>query len=282
MMLDMRMMLAVLASLFFAQSAGAQQVTMEPSELVIGKTTQVTYRLTLPAGTWTIKADVPGWVPGRGAFGSDDPLTPYGSPFTVGGPPAVSAGGTVRGGGPGTDSIGNVCQRGFGDPQDDLTTVTIPAGGGEVAWGFYLSKAQRWSATDYRVSFRVAQGSAAPVTVRPPAPVVRGKFGTRFRLRVRASGGAVLVTGSTQPVLRRGRVSLMTAQALDRAEAFPVFPEAFTRARPIVTLRTDSRGRFSYRWRPLRNQYYALWAGSFTERGRLGDSSCPLRIDTGR
>jgi hypothetical protein len=135
--------------------------------------------------------------------------------------------------------------------------------------------------TDYRVSFRVAEGSGPPVLLRPAAPVVRGRFGTRFRLRIRRARGALLVSGATQPVLRRGRVSLMTARALDTASAIPNFPSEFTRARPIVTLRTDVRGRFSYLWRPLRNRYYAIWAGSFTERGRLGDSSCPLRVDTG-
>jgi hypothetical protein len=281
MMLHMRLMLVVLASLALAPSAAAQEVTMEPAELVIGTTTEVTFKLKLPEGTWSIKADVPGWVQGVGAFGSSDPLTPYGSPFTPGGPPVVSAGGTVSGGGPGTDTLVGNCRRGFSDPTGDFTTVTIPAGGGMVAWGFYLSRAQRWSATDYRVSFRIAQGSAAPLTVRPAAPVVRGRFGTRFIMRMRRTRGTYLISGATQPVLSRGRVSLMTARAKDTAGPIPAFPEDFTQGRPVVTLRTDSRGRFSYRWRPRRNFYYALWAGSFNERGRLGDSSCPLRVDTG-
>ena len=279
----MRPLLAlIIAFAVLAVPAGAQTVRMEPTSLHIGTTDRVTFHLTLPAGRSTVTALMPAWVAGRSAFGSSDPLDPFGTPFTPAGPPAVSAGATVSGGEPGTVSIGNVCRRGYDAPANDFATVTMPEGGGRMAWGFYLSKAQRWSSTDYRVAFRVRGENGSDVTVRPAPPTVMGRFGTRFRLRVRrARGGGYHVTGSTHPVLRRGRVSIMTARARDDASALPNFPSEFTPPRVIANVRTGSRGRFRYRWRPLRNRYYALWTGTFETAARRGDSSCPLRIDTG-
>ena len=282
MMRGMRLALAFLLVLAAAAPAAAQTVIMEPSTLHIGTTEAVTFRLTLPAGRFTVTAEVPAFVRGHSAFGSSDPLDPYGTPFTPAGPPAVSAGATVKGGEPGTAGLGNVCRRGYDAPANGFAEVTMPAGGGELAWGFWLSAAQRWSSTDYRVAFRVRAEDGTTVVVVPPEPVVTGRFGTRFRLRVRrAARGAYVVTGSTSPVLRRGRVSIMTARAVTFSGLVPNFPEEFTRGRPVATFRTDDAGRFRYRWRPRRNNYYALWAGTFETSARRGDSSCPLRIDTG-
>lgn len=264
-----------------AVPAGAQTATMEPASLHIGKTDRATFFLTLPAGDWTVVADVPAYVAGHRPFGSEDPLDPYGSPLTPAGPPVGPAGSTISGGGPGTAGLGNVCRRGFFSPVDPVTRVSMPAGGGTLAWGFWVSQSQRWTATDYRVSFRVRGATGETVAVRPPAPTVRGPLGTRFRFRIRRSRTGYLVSGTTQPPLRRGRVSLMTAAAADDAGVRPNFPEDFHRARAVRTVRTSAVGRFRLRWRPQRDRYYAAWMGSFSERGRLGDSSCPLRIDTG-
>ena len=284
MMRPMRLpVLVLLVLLSVVPAAGAQTVTMEPAELHIGQTGQVTFRMSLPAGRFTVTMEVPAFVAGHDPFGSADPLDPYGSPFTPAGPPAVSPGASASGGDPGTAGLGNVCRRGYDAPANPFATVTMPAGGGELAWGFWLSKAPRWVVTDYRVAFRIRGEDGSSVRVVPAAPVVRGRFGTRFRLAVRRlAGGVRLVQGSTEPALRRGRVSIMTARAVDDPDiAVPNFPADFTRPRAIATLRTDSRGRFRYRWKPLRNRFYALWAASFETNARRGDSACPLRIDTG-
>jgi hypothetical protein len=271
--------LAALCAL--AAPATAQTVRMDPDELHIGSTDAVTFHFSLPAGTYTVTAEVPGFVRGARAFGSSNPLVPSGTPFTPAGPPAVSAGATVRGGEPGTAGLGNVCRRGYDMPANAFATVTMPEGGGTMAWGYWLSMAQRWASTDYRVTFRVRAQDGTTVVLRPAPPVVRGRFGTRFGLRVRRARRGYVVTGATEPPLRRGRVGIMTARALDTAGVIPNFPGDFTRGKTIATLRTDSLGRFRYRWLPLRNRYYALWAGTFETRARRGDSSCPLRIDTG-
>jgi hypothetical protein len=280
----MRHLLAVpllLAAL--APAASAQTVTMQPSQLHIGQTDRVTFRMSLPAGRWVVTMEVPAFVRGHNAFGSEDPLDPYGTPFTPAGPPAVGAGATVTGGDPGTAGLGNVCRRGYDAPANPFATVTMPEGGGSLAWGFWLSKAPRWSVTDYRVAFRIRGEDGRSVRVVPAAPVVSGRYGTRFRLAVRRlPRGEFRVQGTTQPVLRRARVSIMTARAVDDPGLLvPNFPEDFTAPRATATIRTDSRGRFEYRWRPKRDRFYALWAASFTANGRLGDSGCPLRIDTG-
>ena len=283
MMRGMRpLMLSVLLLAVLAPGAAAQtSVTMEPSQLAIGETDRVTFKLALPAGKWTVTMEVPAFVAGHSPFGSRDPLDPYGTPFTPAGPPAAPAGSTVSGGDPGTAGLGNVCRRGFDAPANAFANITMPAAG-TVAWGFWLSKAQRWSATDYRVAFRIRGEDGTSVRVVPPAPVVTGRFGTRFRFAVRRlRRGVYRVAGTTQPVLARARVSLMTAWADDHdGRAIPNYPDDFSRGRPIATFRTDGRGRFSYRWRPKRGRIYAIWAGSFNGNGRLGDSSCPLRIDT--
>jgi hypothetical protein len=281
MMSPMRVLWSVVLALVLAAPAAAQTATMEPTSIHVGKTDKVTFFLQLGPGNWTVVADMPAFVTGHRAFGSLDPLDPFGSPLTPAGPPVVPAGATVSGGGPGTAGLPNVCRRGFDAPADPLTQITMPAAGGTVAWGFWVSQAQRWSTTDYRVTFRLRGPSGSAVSVRPAPPTVRGPLGTRFRLRLRKSGSAFVATGSTQPALRRGRVSLMTAAARDDASEVPVFPGEFTRRRAVSTVRTDSAGRFRFRWRPARDRYYAVWAASFSERGRLGDSSCPLRIDTG-
>lgn len=278
----LRLIVGLIVLCVAAPAARAQTVTMEPDALHIGVTDRVTFNLTLPAGSFTVTAVMPSFVAGEDAFGASNPLVPFGTPFTPAGPPAVTAGATVSGGEPGTDQLGNVCRRGFGTPSNGFANVTMPAGGGRMAWGFWLTKAQRWLSTDYRVAFRIRGDDGTDVTIAPAPPRVGGRFGTRFRLRARrARGGAYWVTGATEPMLRRGRVSIMTARARDTAGLVPNFPADFTRGRAIATFRTDSRGRLRYRWRPLRNRYYALWAGTFETASRRGDSSCPLRIDTG-
>ena len=285
MMRRMRLPLASVAVLcLFAPAAGAQTAVMSPAQLVIGETDRVTFRITgIPAGRYTVTMEVPPFVAGHDPFGSSDPLDPYGTPFTPAGPPAVSAGATSSGGDPGTAGLGNTCRRGFDAPANPFATVTMPDGGGSLAWGFWLSKAQRWSTTDYRVAFRIRREDGTVVRVVPPAPEVSGRYGTRFRFSVRRlRGGLRVVSGRTQPVLRRARVSVMTARAVDDPSiVVPNFPEDFTRPRAIATVRTDARGRFRYVWKPPRNRFYAVWMGSFSGNGRLGDSSCPLRIDTG-
>ena len=254
-----------------APAAGAQSVTMSPSQLEIGSTDRVTFALALPAGRWTVSMEMPAFVAGHSAFGSRDPLDPYGTPFTPAGPPAVSAGATVSGGDPGTAGLGRGCRRGFDAPANPFATATMPAGGGRLAWGFWLSRAQRWSATDYRVSFRIRGEDGSSVLVTPPPPAVTGAFGTRFRFGVRRlRRGVYSVAGTTQPVLARARVSVVTARST----------ADFPRGRPIATFRTDARGRFRYRWRPRRSGVHAIWMGSFDANGRRGDSSCPLRIRT--
>lgn len=275
------LLLSVLLLAVLVPRAGAQSVTMEPAQLDIGSTDRVTFRLALPAGKWTVTMEVPAFVAGHSPFGSRDPLDPYGTPFTPAGPPAAPAGSRVSGGDPGTAGLGNVCRRGFDAPANAFATITMPAAG-TVAWGFWLSKAQRWSATDYRVAFRVRGEDGRSVRVLPAEPVVTGPFGTRFRFGVRRlSRGVYRVAGTTQPVLARARVSLITSWAEDHdGRVSPNYPDDFTRGRAIATFRTDGRGRFSHRWRPGRGRVYAIWAGSFNANGRLGDSSCPLRIDT--
>lgn len=284
MMRRMRWALALTVLGTFAPSAGAQTAVMSPARLAIGETDRVAFRVTgIPAGRWTVTMEVPAFVAGHDPFGSSDPLDPYGTPFTPAGPPAVSAGATVSGGDPGTAGLGNTCRRGFDAPANAFADVTMPEGGGSLAWGFWLSRAQRWSATDYRVTFRLRGEDGRVVRVVPPPPVVSGRHGTRFRFTVgRARGGLRVISGRTQPVLRRARVSVMTARAVDDPSiVVPNFPEDFTRPRAVATVRTDARGRFRYVWKPLRDRFYAIWMGSFTGNGRLGDSSCPLRIDTG-
>ena len=284
MMARMRSLLALVALCVIVPSASAQTATMSPSELVIGETDRVTFRITgIPAGRWTVTMEMPAFVAGHDPFGSPDPLDPSGTPFTPAGPPAGSAGSTVSGGDPGTAGLGNTCRRGFDAPANPFATVTMPEGGGSLAWGFWLSKAQRWSTTDHRVAFRLRGEDGSVVRVVPPAPAVGGRFGTRFAFSARRlRGGLRLISGRTQPVLRRARVSVMTARAVDDPSiVVPNFPEDFTRPKAVATLRTDARGRFRYAWKPRRNRYYAVWMGSFTGNGRLGDSSCPLRIDTG-
>lgn len=277
------LLVTLLAAALAATPAAAQTVTMQPAELHIGQTEQVTFQMGLPAGRWTVTMEMPAFVAGRDPFGSSDPLDPSGTPFTPAGPPAVSRGASATGGDPGTAGLGNVCRRGYDAPANPFATVTMPAGGGKLAWGFYLSKAPRWSVTDYRVAFRIRAEDGSSVRVAPAPPTVRGRYGTRFRFGVRRlAGGARLVQGTTQPVLRRGRVSIMTARVKDGStRAVPNFPSDFTKPRAIATVRTDSRGRFRHRWRPMRNRYYAVWAASFETSARRGDSSCPLRIDTG-
>ena len=285
MMPGMRLVLGwFLALCLLAPPAGAQTATMAPSDLVIGVTDRVTFKLEgIPAGRWTVSLDMPAFVAGHDPFGSPDPLDPFGTPFTPAGPPAVSAGATVSGGDPGTAGLGNTCRRGFDSPANGFANVTMPEGGGTLAWGFWLSKAQRWSATDYRIVFVLRREDGYSVRVTPEPPLVTGTFGTRFRFGVRRiRGGLRVVSGTTQPVLRRQRVSIMTARARDETgRVVPNFPEDFTRPRAIATLRTDARGRFRYVWHPRRDRFYAIWLGSFNGNGRLGDSSCPLRIDTG-
>jgi hypothetical protein len=133
------------------------------------------------------------------------------------------------------------------------------------------------------VTFRVRNDAGAAARFRPAAPAVRGRFGTRFGLSTRRAGRVVTVVGSTDPPLRRGRVSLMAA-AVKREIATitpnPTFPGDFGAAGAVATFRTDRSGHFAYRWRAPEGRVLDLWAGSFTEHGRRGDSSCHLRLDT--
>ena len=278
-----RLLCCLVVSLSLAPAAGAQTATMQPSQLAIGTTDRVTFTLAHPAGRWTVTAEVPPFVAGNAPFGgSEGPLDPWGSPFAPAGSPSVTAGATASGGGSGTGELGNLCRRGFGSPLHATTQVNMPAGGGSLAWGFWLSKAQRWSATDYRVTFLVTGADGRSVRVRPSAPAVSGRFGTRFRLAVRSlPRGVRVVSGTTQPPLRRARVGIMAARSLvDPEQQAPSFPADYAPERTVAEVRTDGAGRFRYRWRPRRGQHLAVWVGSYESATRRGDRSCWLRIDT--
>ena len=120
--------------------------------------------------------------------------------------------------------------------------------------------------------------STAPV--RSPAVALRGTTGTRITLattprsalagvkeqRSARLGRVVRVRGTTDPPLRSGRITLRHV------------PPGARKPTLLARVRTDRRGRFTYRWTPKRGGLHELWAYSPAGPRRVADHTCPVAI----
>lgn len=144
-----------------------------------------------------------------------------------------------------------------------------------------------WPDTDYLPAFSAAipyDGSVenpAVVHFSAPAFEVGGQSGVHVRLSslpVRRKGhsyvtirrgGRIAIVGETDPVLRRHPLRLTYRRS--------------SAAGRIATVRTDDRGRFTYRWKPPTPGLYDVFVRYTSDEPALvSDTSCGLMFDAGR
>ena len=259
---------------------------MKPQTIHYPRTQQIEYRLTLTTGDrdeqLRIGLFAPLWFRG---FADGSPVRLAGEP-TLEGPGAIDEFSQA-----GAHTVGYTCIRGYRltSPQ---VTVSLPANSSSTLVARYATgRAAPWPGTDYRVRFvvRGIAGGPTPVVVAPPRPVLAGKTGVRFALRVvprqPGPGERVRVVGRTFPTLAGETVRVRAARTAYVApgEDFfegPSFPGAFGRPWLVGTATVGERGWFSLPgWVARPRRYYAVWASyRSTRRDVVSDRSCPALI----
>jgi hypothetical protein len=258
---------------------------MEPSEVTLLETRELTYRLTMTTGAleerFRVRVEQPRWDPisERGPDGFPAVPDCFRSPLVLEGPGRMA------------DSVclprparGNVCERGSG--RWELSAeLTLPPHSTSSLVARFLSGGPPLSRTDYRATFAVGVGGndtlAGVRRFRPARPAVRGPFGTHITMSTRPRtpyfrfpagqrfrpGRLINIRGRTEPSLRGRRVVLRYRYIPSRGA---------TPLRTLARAEIGPRGHFSHRgWRPRRRGAYRLYAAyEPASPHRIIDESC--------
>jgi hypothetical protein len=163
------------------------------------------------------------------------------------------------------------------DPTGYTVFITLPAGGrGALTVRYRFGDFAPWPRTKLAPTFLVGSRRYVPWGPRLRAT----RTGVRIDIRTTpassprptaaagrpsmARGRAIRIRGRTEPVLRGHWISLRDG---------PRPGDAFAR------VRTNSRGRFSYRWRPAGRGDHPIWAFYRSQAAHvLSDHACPRSI----
>jgi hypothetical protein len=268
-----------------ARAAVSFEASMKPGEISFGKTFELSYRLRITTGAleerFRVRVDQPRWVPrsSRGPRGFPAVPNCFRRPLVLDGPGlladvrCVARRGRV-----------DVCERGSGRVRLS-GALTLPPRSTSYLVANFLSGGPPLPRTDYRASFTVGIGSndtlASVQRIRPPAPAVRGPFGTHITLSTRPPtpyfrfpagrrfrpGQVINIRGRTDPSLTGRRIALRYRYIPSRGA---------TPLRTLARVEIGPRGYFSlHGWRPRRLGAYRLYAAHKPrDPNRTLDESC--------
>jgi hypothetical protein len=218
-----------------------------------------------------IQIDPPDWDGAGSAMGI------VGEPIVVSGPATILLGSAV--------TITTGCAHGA-EPQRRAPSLLLPAGStSQLLTNFTSLSSGLWRGLDMRTTFKlrrdagltahvleIARGPQLPITGLPSAHVTLTTQPHTARVELRdpiphlRRGTTFRVSGAVDPPTAGRTVKLKVIGPHDRS------------LKPLVTLHTDAKGRFSARWRPATKGQWSVWALASADAAASADFACPQAV----